>query len=171
MKYDYAKLYAKNGEFLEKRPLFKRTLLLVNATLPYLFALAYLSFLAYALFGKTVSAKALSKAFYLPAIALTLVSVLQVAIYRPRPYQEEGAGILPLKERKSKNNSMPSRHMASGGAIAVCLLPRVLPVGILLLGCCLILGYCRFSVGWHYPSDLVVGFALGALVGCGTFVL
>ncbi len=171
MKYDYAKLYTKNREFLEKHARVKGGILLVNATLPCLFALAYLSFLAYALFGNGVSVKALSKAIYLPAIALTLVSVLQVAIYRPRPYQSEGAGITPLKGRSSRNNSMPSRHMASGGVLAICLLPHALPVGIFLLACCAALGYCRFAVGWHYPSDLWVGFALGALVGCATFVL
>ncbi len=171
MKYDYRKLYTKNREFLEEHGRFKRVVLLVNAYLPYLFTLAYALLLGFGTFGKSITPKELSKLFYLPLTALVLASVLQIAVARPRPYQEEGAAISPLKEKGSRDNSLPSRHVASAAVIAVCTLPHFLFVGLFLLACTLAVGYCRFAVGWHYPLDLFLGFALGTVVGCATFLL
>ncbi len=171
MKYDYKKLYIKNREFLEKHEPFKRAVLFVNAYLPYLFMLAYALLLGVGVFGKSITPKELSKLFYLPLTALVLVSVLQIAAAKPRPYQEEGAAISPLKEKTSRDNSLPSRHMASAAVIAFCALPHFLPVGLLLLACTFVLGYCRFAVGWHYPLDLLFGLTLGTVVGCATFLI
>ncbi len=63
----------------------------------------------------------------------------------------------------SSSFSMPSSHAANFGAAAVHLswfYPRAAPG---LAGLALLVGYSRVYVGVHYPFDVLVGFAVGAL--------
>ncbi len=167
----YLSLYEKNRKFLAGKPKLQRAVLLFNAYLPLLFVVAYPLLWLYGFLGDRFAPTDFVKLFCLPVSALLLVSVLQIAVARPRPYEEEGAGISPLQEKKSRGNSLPSRHLACGSVIAVCALPHLPIVGGFLLVCALALGYLRFAVGWHYPSDLIVGFLLGAGIGFLTFIL
>jgi membrane-associated phospholipid phosphatase len=43
--------------------------------------------------------------------------------------------------------------------------------GLLLLQATLALGYTRFAAGFHYPSDLIAGMALGITCGLPIFLL
>lgn len=164
MKYNYSAIYNKNAAFLEARPNAKKAVFLCNA-LPYFFALAYILLWLYGIFKGEFETLDFVKIFCAPAFALVLVSVLRVTIGRPRPYEADGAGIIPLKKKESVKNSFPSRHLASAAVIAAVILPYLPSVSALLFILALILGYARFSLGWHYPSDLFVGFALGLIIG------
>lgn len=170
MKYDYSAIYNKNAEFLSVRPNAKKAVLLCNA-LPYFFALAYMLLWLYGVFEGEFEPLDFVKIFCAPALALVLVSVLRIAIGRPRPYEEDGAGIIPLKNKESVQNSFPSRHLTSAAVIAAVTLPYLPAVGGLLFVLTVILGYARFSLGWHYPSDLFAGVALGLIIGLAPMFL
>ena len=171
MKLDYNNLYAYNVRFLEKRPLAKKILPYVSHVLTGLFFVAYAGLLIY-LFKKDFGAVDRLKAIFSPLICLLLVSVLRLAIDRPRPYSSEGAGILPFTTKKGQDNkSFPSRHLACAAVISVTFLPYFLAGGILLAVFSVLLALVRFSLGLHYPTDLLAGLLLGATCGCIAFVL
>lgn len=110
----------------------------------------------------------LSQNFGVPLLCLLTVSLLRNLFDRKRPY--EGAGIVPVIEKKKKGHSFPSRHLASAFVIGTVFLPYCLPAGIVVLSAGAVLGYVRFAAGVHYPSDLAVGALLGALFGALVFI-
>ncbi len=168
MKYDYKKLYEKNAAFLEKRKGLKKAVLLFNAYLPPFFALGYLFLWAYVIFFKDFPAKTLVPLFFSPALCFVVVTFARLVVYRPRPYEQ---GVTPLREKNSRGNSFPSRHLACAAALAVCFFPYLPPLGALFSLCTLLLGYARFAIGWHYPSDLLAGSLLGVIVALGGLLL
>ncbi len=170
MRYDYKAAYEKNAAFLHKKKGLRLAFLLFNRYASYFFALAYGVLLLAVAFDEGYSPKNLALLLCLPACTLLAVSALRIWLSRPRPYEENGAGITPLLEKTSKGNSMPSRHLACAGVIALCFFPYLPAVGALLSVLALGLGYTRFALGWHYPSDLFVGLAVGVCVGCGIFL-
>ncbi len=168
MKYNYAALYNKNAAFFLARPKLKKALCLFNRLATYLFLLAYPLLLGYAIFH--LSPKEVSGLLFAPALALLGVTLLRFLIARPRPYEQAGAGITPLEEKESTSSSFPSRHLTSAAVIAACFLPYFPIAGGILLALGVGLGYARFAIGWHYPSDLFAGLLLGLACG-GTLFL
>ena len=169
MRNDYLTLYYKNTKFLELHPSLKRFVLLFNACVPHLFGVSYILLWLYGAFEAEFGAIDFLKIACAPAFTLMLVSVLRLAIEKDRPYTEMGAGITPLKEKKEGGSSFPSRHLACAAVISMAFLPYLPIVGALLFLCAVGLGYTRFALGWHYPSDLFVGFAIGFVIGIVPF--
>jgi len=172
MKYDYKTLYEKNAAFLERKPALKKALPVANILITLLFTGAYAYYIIDACFYATTEIKELTKLFFVLPFCFFLVNVLRLAIPRPRPYSEDGAGITPIcKKIRSDTRSFPSRHMACATCIALHFFPALLPIGIFLMLFVALLGYTRFATGLHYPSDLVGGAIVGLLVGSLLFVL
>lgn len=171
MKYDYKQLYEKNAAFYNARPAAKTALKIGNTVLTYAFVLAYLGLWIYG-FIKGLSPKDFTKIFAVPVGALLVVSAVRMAVDRPRPYSAQGAGIPPLTTREGReDDSFPSRHLTCAFVIGMTFLPYLPILGaVLLVGGCL-LGYARFALGLHYPSDLVVGALIGIAVGSLIFIL
>lgn len=165
MRYNYVNLYNKNAALFEARPKAKKLLPVLNTALTYLFFVAYALLFVYGATEGKFEPMDFVKVFCAPALALVLVSVLRLAIDRPRPYAEDGAGIIPLKEKDGDKNSFPSRHLTSAAVIAAVFLPYLPLVSAALFLFSFTLGYLRFALGWHYPSDLFAGFILGLIVG------
>jgi undecaprenyl-diphosphatase len=87
---------------------------------------------------------------------------LKAATDRARPFET-----IPQADPllKAVGQSMPSGHAATSFAGAVLLsyfLPRSAPYVFLLAAA---IAFSRIYVGVHYPSDVVAGAALGAVVG------
>ena len=172
MKYDYVALYNKTAAFFNERPKAKRLLILSNLFLTLLFWISYGGLWAYTLWLAPLEVKEMIAILFVPLLTLVVVSVLRVAVERPRPYSEEGAGIIPLiKKTKADKKSFPSRHLACATVIAMTFLPFYPLAGCFLLLCSVLLAYVRFATGVHYPSDLLAGIALGVLFGCFMFIL
>jgi membrane-associated phospholipid phosphatase len=165
MKYNYTNLYNKNVAFIEARPLLKKALPIANTFITCWFFFAYALLFVYGATKGKFLPMDFVKVFCAPAFALMVVSVLRLAIDRPRPYDKDGAGITPLKEKSGDRNSFPSRHLTCAAVITAIYLPYLPAVSALLFFFSLLLGFARFSLGWHYPSDLLTGFALGLIVG------
>lgn len=95
--------------------------------------------------------------------SFALVRILKIALGRPRPGVGSGLNFFSLE---AKYNSFPSGHAADvfvGGAVLFVLMKgsrwhrwRFLP----LLYACLV-SVARVAGGWHYPSDVVAGAAIG----------
>ena len=172
MNYDYATLYNQHAAFFKANKKRETALLVCNALLTYLFLFAYAGLWIFALLKDGLLVTDYAKFFFIPATSLLTVSVLRLAIDRPRPYSEQGARIDPiLKGKREQGNSFPSRHIASATAISFTFLPYLPVIGGILLGCTLLLAYTRFAVGVHYPSDLAAGIGVGGFFGVFVFFL
>ena len=167
-KFSYPKFYQTLSRGYVYHPRAKKILFTVDKLATYLVFLAYVSGFFILVFGKTplFSWRFLSFLGF-PFLSLVCVLLLRVFIKRKRPYEQ---GVTPLIEKNSTGNSFPSRHTTSAFAIGVSLIPVFLPLGILSLVCGLIFFYTRMVLGWHYPSDLLIGGVLGASLGALCFL-
>lgn len=171
MQYDYKKIYEKHAEFYNARPWAKKTLLFADKSLTALFGGAYLGLWTYGVCENAFTLRQYALLFAVPVLALLLVSILRLAIRRPRPYAQKGADITPLKIRDgAENTSFPSRHLACSCVIATVFFAYYPPIAFLLLALSILLGYTRFALGLHYPSDLLVGGGLGVVCGLLIFL-
>lgn len=84
---------------------------------------------------------------------------------RERPFQSDShvEGLL----EHGAGRSFPSRHVASGLAMAAVGSVEHPRIGLLMAGLAWLLGVSRVAAGLHYPSDVLAGAVLGALVGRG----
>ena len=82
---------------------------------------------------------------------------------RERPFERLG-DVTPLAAH-STGRSFPSRHVASGLAMAAIGGQDQQRLGWLMAVVAWLLGISRIAAGLHYPTDIVAGAALGWLVG------
>ena len=100
---------------------------------------------------------------FIPASGFVILSFLRKKINAPRPY--EVWEIVPLLDRDSPGQSMPSRHVFSATIISMACLHASLSVGVILLVLSALLGLVRVSGGVHYLKDVVVGYICGLAWG------
>ena len=100
---------------------------------------------------------------FVPASGFVILSLLRKKINAPRPY--EVWEIVPLLDRDSPGQSMPSRHVFSATIISMACLHASLSVGLILLILSAILGLVRILGGVHYPKDVVVGYMCALVWG------
>ena len=100
---------------------------------------------------------------FVPASGFVILSLLRKKLNAPRPY--EVWEIVPLLDRDSPGQSMPSRHVFSATIISMACLHASLSVGLILLILSFFLGLVRVLGGVHYPKDVVVGYACGLVWG------
>ena len=172
MSYQYKNFYNKNAEFYNTRPTAKKLLIVGNKILTYGFAVAYLGLWLYGIILGSFTVQDYAKIFFVPLLTLVVVSVMRLAVSRPRPYSPQGAAISPLTTPSKKaDDSFPSRHLACAAAIAVTILCYSYLFGSFALTLCGVLAYMRFALGLHYPSDLFVGVGVGTTIGALIFIL
>ena len=100
---------------------------------------------------------------FVPASGFVILSLLRKKLNAPRPY--EVWEIVPLLDRDSPGQSMPSRHVFSATIISMACLHASLIVGFILLVLSALLGLVRVLGGVHFPKDVVVGYACGLVWG------
>lgn len=171
MRYDYKNLYEKNAALYRERPLALRAVMIGNFALTALFFLAYGGFVLYAVFTEFYVLDLIAILFA-PLCCVFLVMVLRLAVDRARPYSEQGSNITPLLHKKHKDReSFPSRHIACAFVIALTIGAFVPWAGVVLGILSVALGYIRFTLGLHYPSDLIGGMVLGIVCSLPLFFL
>ncbi|MBR2023791.1 MAG: phosphatase PAP2 family protein [Clostridia bacterium] len=170
MKYNYKSLYEKNAKLYTKYPLLQRALQPTSHVLTAIFAVAY-ALLLYTALTTPYEVRQLIPLICAPAVCLTVVTILRYAINRPRPYAENGAQITPFSTKKnSADNSFPSRHVACAFVIATLFLSAFTAIGCALFVLAVLLAYIRFTLGVHYPTDLLCGMAIGIVCGLWIFI-
>ena len=117
--------------------------------------IVYLTLLTTIYFREGFGKQALMYVF-IPASGFVILSFLRKKINAPRPY--EVWEIVPLLDRDSPGQSMPSRHVFSATIISMACLHASLSVGVISLVLSALLGLVRVLGGVHYPKDVVVGY-------------
>ena len=100
---------------------------------------------------------------FIPASGFVILSFLRKKINAPRPY--DVWEIIPLLDRDSPGQSMPSRHVFSATIISMACLHASLTMGMICLTLSAFLGLVRVLGGVHYPKDVVVGYICGLVWG------
>lgn len=160
---DYAKFYHKLTTMFQAKPAAIRWLQVSNRLLTTIMYGLYALSLIY-LF--CTQAERLLPFLLIPACAFVLVSALRKWLNAPRPY--ETWEISPLIVKKTKGQSMPSRHAFSASLIGMVILRLQLILGSFVLFLALGLALCRVLGGVHYPRDVIAGFLLG--LACGSLL-
>jgi undecaprenyl-diphosphatase len=96
-------------------------------------------------------------------LGLLVVKIITEFYDRARPFVAH-PGAVHLFAKHAADASFPSDHATASMAIAVAfLLRRRFGLGALTLVFALILDFGRVAVGFHYPTDVLGGAAIGAL--------
>ena len=164
---NYQEWYEKRKSGLLRHPHLLQLMRVFNRMMTVLMPLAYLTLLGTNFVGEGIG-KDLSVYILVPAFGFGLLTLVRKWINQPRPY--ETWEIVPLLDKDSSGNSMPSRHVFSATIISMACLHANLPVGLVLLVLSALLGFVRVLGGVHYPKDVLVGYACGLLLGILFFI-
>ena len=159
---NYQELYEHIAGKIENKPIFLRLLRAFNRFITVVMPMIYLTLLATTYFQQGLG-KQIWIYVFVPASGFVILSLLRKKVNAPRPY--EVWEIVPLLNRDSPGQSMPSRHVFSATIISMACLHASLSVGVILLVLSALLGLVRISGGVHYPKDVVVGYICGLVWG------
>ena len=159
---NYQEWYDHMAGKIKNNPLFLRLLRAFNRFMTVVMPIVYLTLLATTYFQEGLGRQILIYVF-IPASGFVILSLLRKKINAPRPY--EVWEIIPLLDRDSPGQSMPSRHVFSATIISMACLHASLSAGVVLLVLSALLGLVRVLGGVHYPKDVVVGYICGLVWG------
>ena len=147
---------------IENKPIFLRLLRTFNRFMTVVMPIVYLTLLATTYLQEGLGKQVLIYVF-IPASGFVILSFLRKKINAPRPY--EVWKIVPLLDRDSPGQSMPSRHVFSATIISMACLHTSLTMGMICLILSAFLGLVRVLGGVHFPKDVVVGYICGLVWG------
>jgi len=147
---------------IENKPFLLSLLRTFNRFMTVVMPIVYLTLLTTIYFREGFGKQALMYVF-IPASGFVILSFLRKKINAPRPY--EVWEIVPLLDRDSPGQSMPSRHVFSATIISMACLHASLTMGMICLTLSAFLGLVRVLGGVHYPKDVVVGYICALVWG------
>ena len=159
---NYQEWYDHIAGNIENKPFLLSLLRTFNRFMTVVMPMIYLTLLATTYLQEGLGKQVLIYVF-IPASGFVILSLLRKKINAPRPY--EVWEIVPLLDRDSPGQSMPSRHVFSATIISMACLHASLSVGLILLILSAILGLVRILGGVHYPKDVVVGYMCALVWG------
>ena len=159
---NYQEWYDHIAGKIKNNPLFLRLLRVFNRLMTVVMPIVYLTLLV-ATYLQQGLGKQVGIYLFIPASGFVILSFLRKKINALRPY--EVWEIVPLLDRDSPGQSMPSRHVFSATIISMACLHASLSVGVILLVLSAFLGLVRVLGGVHYPKDVVVGYICGLAWG------
>jgi len=159
---NYQEWYDHIAGKIKNNPLFLRLLRVFNRFMTVVMPIVYLTLLTTIYFREGFGKQVLMYVF-IPASGFVILSFLRKKINAPRPY--EVWEIVPLLDRDSPGQSMPSRHVFSATIISIACLHASLSVGLILLVLSALLSLVRVLGGVHYPKDVLVGYICALVWG------
>jgi undecaprenyl-diphosphatase len=103
------------------------------------------------------------------AVALAIGQVLSALVHRPRPFVADPSAV-HLFARHAADAGFPSDHATASFAIAVAILLRSRRWGYLTLAMAIVLSIGRVAMGFHYPTDVLAGAALGSATAIALYL-
>ena len=159
---NYQEWYDHIAGKIKNNPLFLRLLRVFNRLMTVVMPIVYLTLLVAPYLQQGLGKQVLMYVF-IPASGFVILSFLRKKINALRPY--EVWEIVPLLDRDSPGQSMPSRHVFSATIISMACLHASLTMGMICLTLSAFLGLVRVLGGVHYPKDVVVGYICGLVWG------
>ncbi|RSJ01383.1 Undecaprenyl-diphosphatase BcrC [Streptococcus mitis] len=159
---NYQEWYDHIAGNIENKPFLLTLLRTFNRFMTVVMPIVYLTLLVITYLQEGLGKQVLMYVF-VPASGFVILSLFRKKINAPRPY--EVWEIVPLLDRDSPGQSMPSRHVFSATIISMACLHASLSVGVILLVLSAFLGLVRVLGGVHYPKDVLVGYACGLVWG------
>ena len=159
---NYQEWYDHVAGNIETKPFFLTLLRAFNRFMTVVMPIVYLTLLATTYLQEGLGKQVLIYVF-IPASGFVILSLLRKKINAPRPY--EVWEIVPLLDRDSPGQSMPSRHVFSATIISMACLHASLTMGMICLILSALLGLVRVLGGVHFPKDVVVGYICGLVWG------
>ena len=164
---NYQEWYDHIAGKIKNNPLFLRLLRVFNRLMTVVMPIVYLTLLV-ATYLQQGLGKQVGIYLFIPASGFVILSFLRKKINALRPY--EVWEIVPLLDRDSPGQSMPSRHVFSATIISMACLHASLTMGMICLTLSAFLGLVRVLGGVHYPKDVVVGYICGLVWGVILFL-
>lgn len=113
-----------------------------------------------------ISGKLLFLEALLSGAAAWLVNQFIGLLYwRKRPFAVFSDNIHSLVNKDVLAKSFPSDHAAVAMSLAIIIFLWSPRVGIWFIALAVLISVARIFAGVHYPSDVIVGLALGAIIG------
>ena len=159
---NYQEWYNHIAGKIKNNPLFLSLLRTFNRFMTVVMPIVYLTLLA-TIYLQQGLGKQVGIYLFIPASGFVILSLLRKKINAPRPY--EVWEIVPLLDRDSPGQSMPSRHVFSATIISMACLHASLTMGMICLTLSAFLGLVRVLGGVHFPKDVVVGYICGLMWG------
>ena len=159
---NYQEWYDNIAANIKNKPFLLSLLRTFNRFMTVVVPIVYLTLLTTIYFREGFGKQVLMYVF-IPASGFVILSFLRKKINAPRPY--EVWEIVPLLDRDSPGQSMPSRHVFSATIISMACFHASLSVGVILLVLSAFLGLVRVLGGVHYPKDVVVGYMCALVWG------
>ena len=159
---NYQEWYDKRKSSLLRHPQLLQLMRVFNRMMTVLMPLVYMILLGTSFISKGLG-QDLAAYILVPALGFVLLTLVRKWINQPRPY--ETWETIPLLDRDSPGQSMPSRHVFSATIISMACLHASLSVGVIMLILSVFLGLVRVLGGVHYPKDVVVGYICGLVWG------
>lgn len=164
---NYQEWYDHIAGKIKNNPLFLRLLRAFNRFMTVVMPIVYLTLLAITYLQQGLG-KQVGIYLFIPASGFVILSFLRKKINAPRPY--DVWEIVPLLDRDSPGQSMPSRHVFSASIISMACLHASITIGMVCLTLSALLGLARVLGGVHYPKDVVVGYICGLVWGVILFL-
>ena len=159
---NYQEWYGHVASNIENKPFLLRLLRDFNRFMTVVMPMIYLTLLATTYLQQGLG-KQVGIYLFIPASGFVILSFLRKKINVPRPY--EVWEIVPLLDRDSPGQSMPSRHVFSATIISMACLHASLTMGMICLTLSAFLGLVRVLGGVHFPKDVVVGYICALVWG------
>ncbi len=160
---DWSTVHSLNG-FLARHDAIEDPLLSYVQAAELLFLLLLVLLFAFARHERFAPVRRAAIAAGLSAgLGLLVVKLITEFYDRARPFVAH-PGVLHLFAKHAADAGFPSDHATASMAIAVAfVLRRQFFWGALTIVCAVILDFGRVAAGFHYPTDVIAGAALGAL--------
>ena len=159
---NYQEWYGHVASNIKNKPFLLRSLRAFNRFMTVVMPMIYLTLLATTYLQEGLGKQVLVYVF-IPASGFVILSFLRKKINAPRPY--EVWEIIPLLDRDSPGQSMPSRHVFSATIISMACLHASLTMGMICLTLSALLGLVRVLGGVHFPKDVLVGYICALVWG------
>ncbi|WP_455168339.1 phosphatase PAP2 family protein [Streptococcus sp.] len=159
---NYQEWYGHVASNIKNKPFLLRSLRAFNRFMTVVMPIVYLTLLAITYLQEGLGKKIWIYLF-IPASGFVILSLLRKKLNAPRPY--EVWEIVPLLDRDSPGQSMPSRHVFSASIISIACMHASLTMGMICLTLSAFLGLVRVLGGVHYPKDVVVGYICALVWG------